>query len=349
MTWILIIPIILVLALLSIHLYAKSQFDLPANADALIDEVIANPNDNLVFGKMEYVDLPDTQICYEDIAAKDLNAEVVVLLHGLSQTMLSFPPYFCQPFIDAGFRVIRIDNQGGGGSSWVKDWGKPNKYDLKDMARHATQVMDHLGIKNFHVIGVSMGGMIAQQIAIDVPSRVASLTSIMSSPYFYDPSLPKVPPKFILGIAYSIITYGRNLKTLKAKLRFKLVTNRTLKGDDSYECNNRTILEAAHYEITKKKGFNPRSREQHSYAIKKAGSRIEELKNINVPSLVIHGTEDPLVRLEHGQKCAAIIPNCKTLYLEGMGHHLPEAFNQEITGAIVQLIHSTTKEYQSRK
>ena len=321
-----------------VYLYAKSLFQLPANADDLVDEVLANPNKQVVFDKMQFVDLTDTRICYEDIPGKEKNSEVVVLLHGLSQTMLNFPPYFCQSFIDAGFRVVRIDHQGGGGSSWVKDWAKPNKYDLKDMARHATQVMDHLGIGQFHLVGMSMGGMVAQQIAIDLPNRVASLTSIMSTAYMFNPLLTNVPLKFKLGIVYCILAYGRNLKSLKSKLRFKLSTNRMLQGDDSYQYDHKVTLEAAHYEITQKKGYNSRSREQHSYAIKKAGSRIDLLKKLQVPALVIHGTKDPLVLLEHGKQCADLIPNCKALYLEGMGHHLPEAFNEEITGAIIDLV-----------
>lgn len=348
MSLIILTLIIIVLVFAGIFLYAKSQFDLPADADTLIDEVLAAPNNNIVFSEIQYVDLADTKICYEDIPAQTSEAEIVVLLHGLSQTMLNFPPYFCQAFLDAGFRVVRIDHKGGGGSSWDKDWGKPNKYNLKDMARHTTQVMDHLGIDNFHLVGMSMGGMIAQQIAIDTKSRVSSLTSIMSSPYMFSPTLSKIPKKFILSIVYLVLVYGRNLKSLKAKLRFKLATNRLLKGDNSYQYDDKVTVEAAHYEITKKKGFNPRSRQQHSYAIKKAGSRIDDLKKINIPSLVVHGTKDPLVLLDHGKACADAIPNCKTLYIEGMGHHLPKAFNQKITKAIINQIHSTTKQYDSK-
>jgi len=344
MFWILLSLIIILIFFTGVYLYARSQFRLPDRADALIDEVLAAPNGQVVFDKIQFVDLADTGICYEDIAGEEPNAEVVVLLHGLSQTMLNFPTYFCQSFIDAGFRLIRIDHQGGGGSSWFKDWGKPNKYDLKDMARHATQVMDHLGIEHFHLVGMSMGGMIAQQIAIDVPSRVVSLTSIMSTPYMFSPSLPKIPKNFIIGIVYIILTYGLGKKSLKAKLRSNLAGNRLLYGDNSYQYNDRVTVEAAHYEITRKKGYNPTSRQQHTYAIKKAGSRIDDLKKIDVPALVIHGTKDPLVLIEHGEKCAAVIPNCKTLFIEGMGHHLPNVFNEEITGAIITQIHSSLKQ-----
>ncbi len=341
MFWILWILIVIVLILLSVLLYARNQFNLPNHLDNLIDEVIASPNEEIVFDKIQSVDISDTSICYEDIQAQNQDAEVVLLLHGLSQTMLNFPPYFCQSFIDAGFRVVRIDHQGGGGSNWVKNWGNPNKYNLKDMARHAVEVMDHLGVNRFHLLGMSMGGMISQHIALDYPKRVASLSSIMSTAYMDDPSLPNLPRKFIFGLIYVIANYGRNLKSLKAKLRLNLATNRLLYGSDSYQFDDRYTIEAAHYEITKKKGYNPKSRDQHSYAITKAGSRLEALKKINIPSLVIHGTKDPLVLLEHGKKTAEVIPNCKTLYLDGMGHHLPKVFNEEITGAIIDLINTS--------
>ncbi len=308
----------------------------------MIEEVIDNSYNKPIFGDIQTVTLKDTKICYEDVPSENPDAEVVLLLHGLTQTMLNFPPHFCQSFIDKGYRLIRIDHQGGGGSSWVKSWGKPDKYTLEDMARHASQVMEHLQIERYHLVGMSMGGMIAQQMTIDYSDKVKSLTSIMSSPYMFSPSLPDVPKKFILGIAFLLINYAWRLNTLKGKLQINLAANRMLQGDTSYEYDDRITIEAAHFEITQKKGYNPRSRDQHGYAIKKSGSRIEKLKQINTPSLVIHGTEDPLVLLEHGKASAECIPNCKTLYLEGMGHHLPKAFNEEITGAIISLIQNNS-------
>lgn len=322
--------------------YLRNNIFFPKNSIELINEVIKNPKTNIVFGEMEYVELEDTNICYEYITNKNPDAEVVMLLHGLGQTMLNFPPYFCQSLLDAGFQIVRIDHHGGGGSNWVTNWGKPNKYILEDLSRHALQVINHLNISKFHLIGVSMGGMIAQRMAIDYPQRISSITSIMSSAYFYDPEFGGVPKRFILNYVLGLLVYGSNPKSLKNKIKVRLAIERLLHGDSSYSYDDRVSIEAAHYEITNKKGYNPKAGKQHGYAIKKSGSRLAALKKLTVPALVIHGKEDPLIIFEQAKKCAATIPNCKTLFINGMGHHLPEAFNDEIINAISEHVFSAT-------
>jgi len=324
----------LVFFIIAVFKYMQANIFFPKSSLAIIDEVIKNPNPNIIFGKMRYIELEDTKICYENINSKNPEAEVVVLLHGLGQTMLNFPPYFCQSLLAAGFHIVRIDFQGGGGSDWVENWGKPHKYNLEDMARNSLLVMKRLNINKFHVLGVSMGGMIAQYMAINYPNSISSLTSIMSTAYFFDPEFKGVPKKFILNYLMSQLVYGKKSKTLSNKIKARLAIGRLLQGDTTYTFDDRVSIEAAHYEITNKKGYHPMAAKQHSYAIKKSGSRLAALQKLSVPSLVIHGMADPLVQLAQGKKCAAAIPNCKTLFIKGMGHHLPEAFNNEITSAI---------------
>ncbi|MEL6675275.1 MAG: alpha/beta hydrolase [Bacteroidota bacterium] len=320
------------------YLYVRWRFGLSAQEEKLIEEVMAKPNDDLLFAPLQTVQLADTEICYEDIPGKSPTAETILLLHGLTQTMLSFPPYFVEAFLQAGYRVVRIDHQGGGGSSWVPHWGQPDKYNLRDLARHADEVMAHLNIESYHVVGISMGGMVAQCMAIAYPERVLSLTSMMSTAYMDDPEIKPIPRKLVFGMAYVLRMYGKQLSSLRGKLRFNLAMNRLMQGNRSYRFDHRSTVEAAHYEITHKKGFNGKARLQHGYAIRKAGSRIEALQKLSVPSLVVHGTHDSLVRVEHGRKTAALIPNCQTLFMEGLGHHLPRAFCAEITGAILGLV-----------
>lgn len=325
--------------------YMRTNVFIPKSSLQIIDELIKNPNNiasnNVVFGKMEYVELENTNICYEHIANKNPNAEVVLLLHGLGQTMLNFPPYFCQSLLDAGFQIVRIDHQGGGGSNWVENWGKPGKYTLEDMAKQAVEVMDYLNIKQFHLAGVSMGGMIGQRMAINYPDRIASLSSIASSAYFFDPEFGGVPKPFLLKIIGVLLAYGRNPKTVSGKIKARLALERSLHGSKNYTFDDRIHIEQAHYEIVYKRGYNPKASDQHGYAIKKSGSRLGELENLKIPTLVVHGKKDPLIIFQQAQKYAAAIPNCKTLFIDEMGHHLPEVFNKEITGAIKNHIFSS--------
>jgi len=343
MTWILIFLFIFCCDLILFQ-YLKLNVFVPKESIKIIDEVIAKPNPSIVFDKMQYVELEETTICYEHVKNDDPNAAIILLLHGLGQTMLNFPPYFCEALLDAGFQIVRIDHQGGGGSNWVKNWGEPNKYTLEDMARHAVEVMDHLKINQFHVAGVSMGGMIGQRMAINYPDRILSLTSIASTAYFFDPEFGGAPKSFILKIVGLILVYGRNPKTIKGKIKARLALERTLHGNKNYTFDDRIHIEQAHYEIVHKKGYNPKAGDQHGYAIKKSGSRLEELKTLTVPTLVIHGKEDPLIIFPKAQKYAAIIPNCKTLFIDDMGHHLPKVFNGEIVGAIKELVNDTIVE-----
>lgn len=336
MMWFLLI--LFIFSFIIVFQYVKANVLLPKSTLNLIDEVIANPNKDVVFNKMQYVKLDDLQVCYERIPSKNSNTEVILLLHGLGQTMLNFPPYFCKALIDTGFEIIRIDHLDSGGSSWVKNWGKPYKYTLEDMAAHALQVMDHLNINRFHVVGMSMGGMIAQRMAINYPDRISSLTSIMSSAYFHDPEFGSVPKPFLLKVVLVILIYGSRSKTLKDKIKARLAVERLLHGHKSYFFDDRVSIEQAHYELVYKKGYNPKASKHHAYAIKKSGSRLEELKKLNLPSLVIHGKADPLVILKKGEKCAANIPNCKTLFINEMGHHLPEVFKKQMVSEIADLV-----------
>lgn len=116
----------------------------------------------------------------------------ILLISRNAETMLFWPEAFLNALVDAGFEVVRFDHRGLGLSDWIRDSSKKKSYTLENMARDAMAVVDHLKVKKVHVIGASMGGMIAQRMAIDFPNVVASLTSIMSSGFHYDPQLTAV-------------------------------------------------------------------------------------------------------------------------------------------------------------
>ena len=180
------------------------------------------------------------------------------------------------------------------------------------MARDTVGLMDVLGIKSAHLVGASMGGMIAQEVAISFPQRVRSLTSIMSTT-----GNPKVPPPTREAAAMLMAPppatkeeyFERFAKT------WKILRVGSFPEDEA--------LDRSRAERTFERGLNPAGVGRQLRAVLASGSRKERLRTVKAPTLVIHGTVDPLVRPEGGKDTAASIPGAKLLMIEGMGHALP--------------------------
>lgn len=315
---------------------------LPAETDTLIQEIMSSDLPELMPGKSGFAQNGNLKICYEVLGDKDASQETVLLINGHTQSLIDYTPDFWQPLVDAGYRVVRYDNRGFGCSDWVKDWSRSNKYRLKDMATDGIAVLDHLNIKKAHVIGVSMGGMIGQRIAISHGERLLSLTSIMSTGFYFDPELTDTPKPFIRELVKLTLRYKRTIHQNESKLKFYLGIREMLRGKGgNYKLDTKEILQQGFYEITKRKGLNAKATDQHSIAIKASGSRYDELGKINVPTLVIHGTDDTLILVSHAKKYAPMIPNSTSLILEGMGHDLPKKYIPEIMESIFQLFEKT--------
>ena len=330
--------LILIILILFIGIwYFQKQIKLPANVDGLLREIRAEGLPELMPGKQGFANNGKVFICYELIESQGGKKGTILLLNGHSQTMLGYPPHFYQPFLAAGYQIVRMDNRGTGQSSWVNDWTKLNPFTLEDMASDSIAVLDKLNLDKVHVIGYSMGGMIGQRLAISYPERVASLTAQMTSGWYNDPHLTGLSKSFLLKLVFTFLVYARNLNTNEAKSKLHLAVNRLLKGKN-YPFDDKEILQKAMYENIRRSGYNMRVEKPQTLAIETSGSRYEELKNIAAPTLVIHGTADPLVLLEHGEKFAPMIPNAKTLFIKNLGHHFPFAHTPEITDVILTFI-----------
>lgn len=315
--------------------YFQKNILLSTNVNALIEEIKLEGIPEMMSGKKGFVQNGEVKICYEILGEKTKNKGVVIQLNGHSQTMLGFPPNFYKPLLTAGYQIIRIDNRGTGESDWIKNWTKETAFSLEDMATDVIVVMDKLDIKSAHIAGYSMGGMIGQRLAISYPDRVLSLTSIMTAGFYDDPELTGLPKKFALNIALTFVTYAFNMKTIEDQAKLHLAVNRLLKGR-SYEFDNKVVLQKAMYELTRRNGYNMHVEKQHTKAIQLSGSRYDELKKMQTPTLVIHGTGDPLVLFENAKKYAPMIPNVTTLFIENLGHHFPKSHSKEITNAILR-------------
>jgi len=286
------------------------------------------------------------ELCYETFGADD--AEPILLIMGLGAQMILWYDAFCEQLAERGFRVIRFDNRDIGQSTRLSG-GKPltmtellklrflgipvtATYKLRDMADDVVGLLDHLGIKSAHLVGASMGGMIAQELALSYPDRVRSLTSIMSST-----GNPKLPQPTREAAALLLRPPPTTLDEYIARFKqtWKILRVGSFPLD---EAKDRALAERIFA-----RGLNPAGAGRQLRAILASGSRKERLKSLKTPTLVIHGTVDPLVRPEAGRETAATIPGARLMMIEGMGHATPIPMWPQIIGAIADHAHGVKK------
>jgi pimeloyl-ACP methyl ester carboxylesterase len=250
--------------------------------------------------------------------------------------MLAWEESFCAMFAERGFRVIRFDNRDIGRSTKIESAGLPKRTDmllgrrqtapylLRDMAGDTTALMDHLEIDAAHLVGVSMGGMIGQTVAIRRPERVRSLVSMMSST---GNRWLGVPAWKAFGALFAGPGAGR-----EAAIEYGVRTFRTI-GSPGYpmdEARFRALAGASYDRSHSRAGV---ARQLH--AVTASGDRTTALRKVRLPVTVIHGTSDPLIRSVAGRATARAIPGARLRLIEGMGHDLPRelwpTFVNEIT------------------
>ena len=284
-------------------------------------------------------------LCYEIFGAAD--AEPMLLIMGLGAQMILWDDDFCRQLAARGFRVIRFDNRDIGKSGKLTGGKRLGPlellklrflnipvaapYRLHDMALDVIGLLDALGIKSAHLVGASMGGMIAQEVAISFPQRVRSLTSIMSTT-----GNPKLPPPTREAAA---VLMAPPPKTREEYLERFAQTWKILRAGSFPQDE---ALDRSRAERTFERGLNPAGVARQLRAILASGSRKQRLASVKTPTLVIHGTVDPLVPPEGGKDTAASIPGAKLLMIEGMGHALPIPTWPEIIGAIDKHAHAAS-------
>jgi pimeloyl-ACP methyl ester carboxylesterase len=281
-------------------------------------------------------------LCYEIFG--DANAEPMLLIMGLGAQMILWDDDFCRQLAARGFRVIRFDNRDIGQSGKLTG-GKPltaiellklrflkipvaATYKLRDMAQDTIGLMDVLGIKSAHIVGASMGGMIAQEIAISFPQRVRSLTSIMSTTG--NPKVPG-PSREATAVLMAPPPATRDEFLVRFAQTWKVLRVGSFPEDER--------LDRSRAERIFERGLNPAGVGRQLRAILASGSRKERLRSVKAPTLVIHGTIDPLVSPEGGKDTAASIPGAKLLMIAGMGHAIPLPMWPQIIDAIDKHAH----------
>ncbi len=250
-------------------------------------------------------------------------AGTILLINGLGSQMTRWPEAFCELLVAKGFQAVRMDNRDTGLSSWPTD-----PYTLADMARDSMAVLDAAGARQAHIAGVSMGGMIVQRIAIDHPDRVLSMTSIMSAPSGNVVATPEAmavisqPPPDPQADYEVFVAHG--------------VKNARIIGSPGYpwtdaELRERVIAEHA-------RAFNPAGVARQRRAIGADGDRTAELRGLKIPTVVLHGTDDPLVQPVGGETTAASIPGAELRMIPGMGHDMPPGLYGVFLDAILSAV-----------
>jgi len=276
-------------------------------------------------------------IAYEEFGER--GDPPVLLIMGIGSQMIGWPEGFCAELARRGHHVVRFDNRDAGESTHLHDAGKVDvtavlagdrssaRYTLSDMADDAAALLDALDIQMAHVVGASMGGMIAQTFALDHPERVRSLTSIMSTTG--DPSLPQATPE---AMAVLLQPAARS----RDELVRRAVESARVLGSPGFEIDEEYLRERAGRAWDR--GYDPPGFGRQLAAIYASGDRTERLRTLRVPTLVIHGGDDPLIRVEAGRATADAIEGAELVVIDGMGHDMPRGTWPQVIDPIAALV-----------
>lgn len=308
---------------------------LPRGTAAIIDRVSRGDLAHVVAGETGYAESSGVRIWYEAIPPEGPEQGTVLLSMALAGDALFWPPSFIRALTAAGYRVIRYDQRGTGASDWMANWDRKHPYSLLDMAADTIAVLDALQVEHAHLIGLSLGGFVAQETGIAHPDRVASLTLMSSAADPTDANLPwvRVGPLLRSTLAglpllrYRILGGEKNL--------VKEIIAKTISANGYENLNVEEMTELVLYDRRYRRGINLRAILQHQVAVAITRSRYELLPNIRVPVLVIHGTADTFLPIEHARKIVDLIPQAQHLWLEGVKHQFPYPNMPAVTQAVV--------------
>lgn len=267
-------------------------------------------------------------LCYDTYGSPDDPA--LVLINGLGSQMIRWPQGFLDHLLSAGLRVIVFDNRDVGLTTKFAD---AEQYTVDDMADDVAALLEHLGLEAAHIAGQSMGGMIAQVLAIRHPESVSSLASIMSATGD-DP---------VLSVDPEVVTiFTEPAATSREEAIEQDVRHRRVMSGPGFEFDEDAMRDLA--TRTFDRCYAPDGRRRQMLAIQSAKPRAKALSGVDIPAVVIHGTADRLVPAENGRKTAEAIPGAELVLIEGMGHDLPRGAWPMIVDAIVR----TTKRTPAR-
>lgn len=278
------------------------------------------------------------ELAYETFG--DPSHPTVLLIMGLGAQMVAWDDGICALLVARGHHVVRFDNRDIGQSTWIDTPGldvgtkvleaiggnvEGVPYLLRDMAADAAGLLDALGIESANVVGASMGGMIAQTLAIEHPAKVKTLTSIMSTTG--NPAVG-APEEATLGVLLTPPPTER-----EAAIEHGVTVARAIGYGPYFDEDRARAIATLQYD----RGFNPAGTARQLLAILASGSREEQLARLDLPALVVHGRADPLVTFSGGQRTAELIAGADFLAIDDMAHDVPQRHWARVADAITAL------------
>ncbi|UQU65333.1 alpha/beta fold hydrolase [Couchioplanes caeruleus] len=281
----------------------------------------------------------DLRIAYEVFGPP--GGEPLLLISATDAQMLMYPAEFCTELVEAGFQVVRFDNRDAGLSTHLTGVRAPGPlvaalrpssapYRLTDMAGDAVAVLDAMGWESAHVAGTSMGGMIAQTVAIDHPGRVRSLTSMSSTPSV---RIGTRPPLKVLRAMTALL--ARPVRSAEEAAGREVAIYR-LMGSPGYPLDE-DLVRSIGREAYDRHPPEPEAGLRQRAAVAASGDRRKSLGGLRIPALVIHGDADVMMRPKAGRATAAAIPGARLVMYPGMGHDLPRPLWPSVAGEISRL------------
>lgn len=279
----------------------------------------------------------DIELAYETFG--DRADTPLLLISGLGSQMISYADELCTGLAGHGLFVIRFDNRDVGLSTHLHDAGVPRlgdvrrgdrstvHYELADMAADASGLLEALDLESAHVVGVSMGGMIAQRLAIGFPEKVRSLTSIMST----------TGDRSVGGAseAAQAVLYAPPATDRDGAIQRQLETSRVI-GSPGFPFDEEAVRARA--ALAFDRAHDPAGVARQMGAIFVSPDRTADLGRVSVPTLVIHGSDDALVNVSGGRATAAAVPGSELVVIDGMGHDLPRPLYPELIERITALV-----------
>ena len=287
-----------------------------------------------------YAKANELEFCYEMIGEKD--KPVVLLIMGLGCQLIHWSDSFYHGLAEQGFQVIRFDNRDMGLSSNCDHLGFADVkasmentakglpietiYTVNDMAKDAHELLNALGIEKAHIIGASLGGIVAQKMAVNYPKQLLSLTSLISTTG--NPKLPVGDPKALATLTASP---GRHPSQAEVE-EFNITIGKVIHSQEFGDSDEvvRALAGRAY-----QRNYHPAGVARQLLAGAASGNRVAELAQVTAPTLVVHGTEDPLLPPACAEDTAKAIPNAQLHLVDGMGHDLPEALTEKLLSVIV--------------
>jgi pimeloyl-ACP methyl ester carboxylesterase len=262
--------------------------------------------------------------------------EALLLIGGLGSQLVSWDDEFCQALVARGYRVIRYDNRDSGLSSSLDELGVPDllglavggaepPYLLEDLARDAAGLLEHLGVEHAHVLGLSLGGMVGQILALERPDLVLSLVAVLSGPPGRPARLPE--PAVLRALLRPPVDEPAGRVEAAVELR------RALAGaGDGFNADHAR----RRAEVQIKRAHRPAGTMRQAAAVLATPNRLAELDRLTVPTLLVHGELDPLIPFESARAAAEAIPDSRFIAVPQLGHDLPPSVAFELIGWMVE-------------